>query len=96
MRNTLLASLLIGAASLVAGTADAAPLAATGKAPIARSEAVAPAREAGEAPRGGDRQNDRQNDRRNDRRNGALEQADDGAILLIREGGSRNQGRRGP
>jgi hypothetical protein len=59
------------------------------------------AREASEGPRREDRRQDRRNDRRNDRRGAALDSADDGFILLVREGSSgggrqrRNGGRTG-
>ena len=93
MRTTFLASLLIGTASLAGGAAQAATVASRlAGLPAVQSDAIAPAREAGERPR----REDRRNDRRNDRRVTGTGPSAEELLVLVREGSSRNRGRRGP
>lgn len=87
MRKILIASLLAGGSFLLPHTADAA-MRATADAAILGAPSIEQAREAGEGAR--------REDRRQDRRRPNVDESVSDGILLIREGGSRNKGRRGP
>lgn len=84
MRQILIAGLLAGASSLLPAQAGAASRGPVDAAALLAPASIEQTREAGEARR------------REDRRGASVGDGQADGILLVREGGSRNRGRRGP
>lgn len=92
MRQILIAGLLAGASFLLPAPAGAASRSSVDAAALLAPASIEQTREAGEARR----REDRRQDRRQDRRRASIGEGQADGILLVREGGSRNRGRRGP